>query len=144
MRFYLVKCKLYLHLGLLIIIFVLGSNWIDNNVNTVRLAWTYWGIPSSFFEIGIQYGLRACGPQSILKPNFSEFRWYSPIRPRQTHSIPSLSLLLLLTFPKSTIIFNKVIKKSVKQKFQTYPKTFRDCFTWIRVYHFMSYKIHKS
>ena len=56
----------------------------------MRLAWTYWGIPSSFFEIGVQYGLRACGPQSILNPNFSEFRWYSQIRPRQTHSIPSV------------------------------------------------------
>ena len=53
------------------------------------LARTYWGIPSSFFEIGVKYSPRACGPQAILNPNFSEFRWYSPIRPCQTHSIPS-------------------------------------------------------
>ena len=27
---------------------LLGSNYIDNNVYTVRLARTYWGIPSEF------------------------------------------------------------------------------------------------
>ena len=31
-----------------------------------------------------------CGSRSILNPNFSEFRWYFPIRPRQTHSILSI------------------------------------------------------
>ena len=64
-------------------------------MNTVRLARTYWEIPSSFFEIGVKYGPRACGSRSILNPNFSEFRWYFPIRPRQTHSILSLLSILL-------------------------------------------------
>ena len=45
---------------------------------------------SSSFEIGVQYHPPAFGRRSILNPNFSEFRWYSPIRPRQTHSILSL------------------------------------------------------
>ena len=68
------------------------SSWINNNVNTVLLARTYWGIPSSFFEIGVQYRPPAFGRRSILNPNFSEFRWYSPIRPRQMHSILSVWL----------------------------------------------------
>ena len=110
MRFYLVECKLYVCLGFLIIIIVLGSNWIDNNVNTVRLAWTYWGIPSSFFEIGVQYGPRACGSRSILNPNFSEFRWYFPIRPRQTHSILSI---LTLRIPFSTCFIGNVKMKHI-------------------------------
>ena len=55
----------------------------------MRLAWTCWGIPSSFFEIWVQYRPRACQPKSLLHPNFLEFRWYSPMRPRQMHSIPS-------------------------------------------------------
>ena len=36
----------------------------------MRLAQRYWKILSSFFEIGVQYGPRACGPRSILKPQF--------------------------------------------------------------------------
>ena len=59
-------------------------------MKTVRLAQTYWGIPSSFFEIWVKYNPWACGSRAILNPNFSEFRWYSPIRPRQTHSILSI------------------------------------------------------
>ena len=69
-----------------------GSNFFDNNVNTVSLARTYWGIPSSSFEIGgnttlprSAYGLRGSGV--VLTPNLSGLRQYSPIRPRQTHSI---------------------------------------------------------
>ena len=45
-----------------------GSNLVNNNVNTVSLARTYWGIPSSSFEIGgnttlprSAYGLRGSG-----------------------------------------------------------------------------------
>ena len=52
------------------LILCLGFNQIDSNVNTVRLARRYWEILSSFFEIGVQYGPRACGPRSILKPQF--------------------------------------------------------------------------
>ena len=80
------------------LILLSGSNWINNNVNTVRLARTYWGIPSSFFEIEVQYGPPAFGRRSILNLNFSEFRWYSPIRPRQTHSILSIQIWQYSTF----------------------------------------------
>ena len=52
------------------LILCLGFNQIDSNVNTVRLARRYWEILSSFFEIGVQYGPRACGPRSVLKPQF--------------------------------------------------------------------------
>ena len=74
----------------IIIDLIAGFNLLNNNVNTVSLARTYWGIPSSFFEIGVQYGPPACGRRSVLDSNFSEFRRYSPIRPRQTHGITSL------------------------------------------------------
>ena len=69
-----------------------GSNLVNNNVNTVSLARTYWGIPSSSFEIEgnttlprSAYGLRGSG--MVLTPNLSGLRHYSPIRPRQTHGI---------------------------------------------------------
>ena len=68
-------------------------------MKTVCLARTYWEIPSSFFEIGVKYGPRACGSRSILNPNFSEFRWYFPIRPRQTHSILSILYYLYCFWP---------------------------------------------
>ena len=70
----------------------------------MSLARTYWGIPSSFFEIGVQYGPPACGRRSVLDSNFSEFRRYSPIRPRQTHGITSVHVkgCIVGTSPKYT------------------------------------------
>ena len=70
-----------------------GSNLVNNNVNTVSLAWTYWGIPSSSFGIGgnttlprSAYGLWGWG--GGIDPNLSGLRQYSPICPRQMHDIP--------------------------------------------------------
>ena len=58
----------------------------------MSLARTYWGMPSSSFEIGgnttlprSAYGLRGSG--GGIDPILSGLRWYSPIRPRQTHGI---------------------------------------------------------
>ena len=79
-----------------------GSNQINNNVNTVRLARTYWGIPSSFFEIEVQYGPPAFGRRSILNHNFSEFRWYSPIRP---HLTVFYHCSMFLSFSHRQIVF---------------------------------------
>ena len=69
-----------------------GFNLLNNNVNAMHLARTYWGIPSSSFEIGgnttlprSAYGLRGSG--GGIDPILSGLRWYSPIRPRQTRSI---------------------------------------------------------
>ena len=74
-------------------------NSINNNVNTVSLARTYWGIPSLSFEIGgnttlprSAYGLRGSG--GGIAPNLSGLRRYSPIRPRQTHSITPFRAIL--------------------------------------------------
>ena len=64
----------------------------------MRLARSYWGIPSSIFEIGVEHS-----PRAILNPNFSEFRWYSPIRPCQTYSIPSIHSCNPNIFLKSTL-----------------------------------------
>ena len=44
----------------------MGFNSINNNVNTVSLARTYWGIPSSSFEIG--------GNTTLLRPTASGVR----------------------------------------------------------------------
>ena len=59
----------------------LATNWMNNNVNAKSLAWKYRGIPSSIYEIGVQY---------ILNHNFLDFRWYSLKRPCQTHSITAI------------------------------------------------------
>ena len=70
----------------------MDSNSINNNVNTVSLARTYWGIPSSSFEIGgnttfprSAYGLRGSG--GGIAPILEGRRWFSPIRPSQTHGV---------------------------------------------------------
>ena len=71
-----------------------GSNLVNNNVNTVSLARTYWGIPSSSFEIPPSpVRPAASGVQDGIAPNLSGLRRYSPIRPRQTHSITPLEFL---------------------------------------------------
>ena len=55
---------------------VLQNTFLEHWWNTVRLARTYWEIPSEFWEIGVQYGPRAAGSRSVLNPNFEEWRWY--------------------------------------------------------------------
>ena len=66
-------------------------NLLNNNVNAMHLARTYWGIPSSSFEIGGQYHLppSACGLQGSgwYWPPISQ---YSPICPCQMHGIPPM------------------------------------------------------
>ena len=78
-----------------------GSTLANNNVNTVSLARTYWGIPSSSFEIGgnttlpcqlqigIQYGPSAYGRRSIL-PNLQPpgFRMVLPPISQDPDGIP--------------------------------------------------------
>ena len=83
-----------------------GFNLPSNNVNTMSLAWTYWGIPRDWGAIPpspvgpemSQYKPPAFGRRFVL--TFQGLRvldgiappisWYSPIRPRQTHGILSL------------------------------------------------------
>ena len=73
-----------------LIFLFMGFNQINNNVYAMSLARTHREMQTSFFEIGVQYGPRACGPRSILNPYFSEFGLHFPMRPRQTHRIPSI------------------------------------------------------
>ena len=72
-----------------LILLCLGFNQINNNVYAVSLARTHREMQTSFFKIGVQYRPRACGPRSILNPYFSEFGLHIPMRPRQTHGIPT-------------------------------------------------------
>ena len=63
----------------------------------MSLARTYWGIPSSSFEMGAippsPVGF-ASGCRGSIASHLSGLRWYSPIRPRQTHGILSMYFLL--------------------------------------------------
>ena len=72
----------------------------------MRLARTYWEIPSEFWEIGVQYGPRAAGSRSVLNPNFEEWRWYFPICPSQTHSV-HIVINLIKAWKLSVPLINK-------------------------------------
>ena len=80
----------------------------------MSLARTYRGIPSSVFEIAVQYGPPAYGRRSILNNNFSDFRWYSPICPRQTHSITPLRCMCIVC--RYTLVAKMGYKISLKSK----------------------------
>ena len=71
----------------------MASNLLNYNVNTMSLARTYWGIPSSSFEMGAippsPVGF-ASGCRGSIASHLSGLRWYSPIDPRQTHGILSI------------------------------------------------------
>ena len=60
----------------------------------MSLARTHRRMWTSSFEIGVQYRPPAFGRRSILNHNFSDFRWYSPIRPRQTRGIAAIGITL--------------------------------------------------
>ena len=68
---------------------------LSTTPHVLRNRGTYWVIHGGYTlsELALAPGLKRSQPQAILNPNFSEFRWYSPIRPRQTHGItPLLSI----------------------------------------------------
>ena len=71
---------------------VWGFNLHNNNVNAMHLARTYWGIPSSSFEIGGQYHLppSACGLRGS--------GWYWPPISQDSDGIPQYVLARCMVF----------------------------------------------
>ena len=71
---------------------VWGFNLLNNNVNAMHLARTYWGIPSSSFEIGGQYHLppSACGLRGS--------GWYWPPISQDSDGIPQYVLARCMAF----------------------------------------------
>ena len=84
----------------------------------MSLARTYWGIPSSSFEIGGNTTLprSACGLRGSgwYCPHLSGLRRYSPICPRQTHSITPLRCMCIVC--RYTLVAKMGYKISLKSK----------------------------
>ena len=61
---------------------MLGHNLLNNNVNAMHLARTYWGIPSESWEIGGQYH------PDPRRPQADGGRWYWPPISKDEDGIP--------------------------------------------------------